>query len=70
MMDTLILTQRGIRSLITMAEVVPAVERAFLAHGRGEGLMPPAFCSVPHAEGARRGACHSGRMASVRSSTR
>jgi alanine dehydrogenase len=40
-MDTLILTQRTIRSLITMDQVVPAVERAFLAHGRGKALMPP-----------------------------
>jgi alanine dehydrogenase len=40
-MDTLILTQRTIRSLITMHQVVPAVERAFLAHGRGQALMPP-----------------------------
>lgn len=40
-MNTLILTQRDIRSLITMDQVVPAVERAFLAHGRGEALMPP-----------------------------
>jgi alanine dehydrogenase len=40
-MDTLILTQRTIRSLITMDQVVPAVERAFLAHGRGQALMPP-----------------------------
>lgn len=40
-METLILTQRTIRSLITMDQVVPAVERAFLAHGRGRALMPP-----------------------------
>lgn len=40
-MDTLILTQRTIRSLITMDQVVPAVEKAFLAHGRGQALMPP-----------------------------
>jgi alanine dehydrogenase len=40
-MDTLILTQRTIRSLITMDQVVPAVERAFLAHGRGQAVMPP-----------------------------
>jgi alanine dehydrogenase len=40
-MDTLILTKRTIRSLITMDQVVPAVERAFLAHGRGTALMPP-----------------------------
>ncbi|HWN67195.1 MAG TPA: ornithine cyclodeaminase family protein [Haliangium sp.] len=40
-MDTLILTQRTIRSLITLDQVVPAVERAFLAHGRGQAQMPP-----------------------------
>ncbi|WP_428261533.1 ornithine cyclodeaminase family protein [Haliangium sp.] len=39
-MDTLILTQRDIRSLITMDAVVPAVEKAFLAHGRGDVQMP------------------------------
>ncbi|ACY15171.1 ornithine cyclodeaminase family protein [Haliangium ochraceum] len=51
-MDTLILTQRDIRSLITMAEVVPAVERAFLAHGRGEGLMPPkVYIDLPQHHG-------------------
>lgn len=38
---TLILTQKDIRSLVTMDRVVPAVEAAFLAHGRGQASMPP-----------------------------
>jgi ornithine cyclodeaminase/alanine dehydrogenase len=51
-MDTLILTQRTIRSLITMDQVVPAVERAFLAHGRGQAMMPPkVYIDVPQHHG-------------------
>jgi alanine dehydrogenase len=51
-MDTLILTQRTIRSLITMDQVVPAVERAFLAHGRGQALMPPkVYIDLPQHRG-------------------
>lgn len=39
-METLLLTQSDVRSLVTMAEAVDAVEAAFAAHGRGETLMP------------------------------
>jgi alanine dehydrogenase len=39
-METLLLTQSEVRSLVTMAEAVGAVEAAFAAHGRGETLMP------------------------------
>lgn len=39
-MDTLILTQKDVRALIAMDQVVPAVEAAFAAHGRGQALMP------------------------------
>ena len=39
-MNTLILTQTDIRSLISMDRVLPAVEAAFLAHGRGQVQMP------------------------------
>lgn len=39
-MDTLILTQKDVRSLITMDQVVPAVEKAFAVHGQGRALMP------------------------------
>ncbi len=39
-METLLLTQSDVRSLVTMEEAVDAVEAAFAAHGRGETLMP------------------------------
>ena len=39
-METLLLIQSDVRSLVTMAEAVEAVEAAFAAHGRGETLMP------------------------------
>ena len=39
-METLLLTQSDVRSLVTMDEAVGAVEAAFAAHGRGETLMP------------------------------
>lgn len=39
-METLLLTQSDVRSLVTMEEAVAAVEAAFAAHGRGETLMP------------------------------
>jgi alanine dehydrogenase len=38
---TLILTQRDVASILTMEAAVPAVERAFAAHGRREAIMPP-----------------------------
>jgi len=37
---TLILTQRDVSSILTMELAVPAVERAFAAHGRGDAVMP------------------------------
>ncbi len=40
-MKTLILTQEDVRSVLTMEAAIPAVERAFAAHGRGETVMPP-----------------------------
>jgi alanine dehydrogenase len=39
-METLLLSQSEVRSLISMREAVDAVEEAFAAHGRGETLMP------------------------------
>jgi ornithine cyclodeaminase/alanine dehydrogenase len=38
---TLLLTQDDVRSVLTMERAIPAVERAFAAHGRGEAVMPP-----------------------------
>ena len=38
---TLILTHADVADLLTMELAVPAVERAFLAHGSGEAEMPP-----------------------------
>lgn len=40
-MTTLILNRSEIGSLLPMAQVVTAVEGAFLAHGRGTARMPP-----------------------------
>ena len=40
-MQTLILTRENVESLTDMAEVVAAVEGAFLAHGAGRARMPP-----------------------------
>ncbi len=39
-MKTRILTRADVESLLTMDIAVPAVERAFAAHGRGEAIMP------------------------------
>lgn len=39
-MNTLILKQSEISALVAMSRAVDAVEKAFLAHGRGEALMP------------------------------
>jgi ornithine cyclodeaminase/alanine dehydrogenase len=38
---TLVLAGHDIEKILTMELAVPAVERAFAAHGRGEALMPP-----------------------------
>ena len=51
-MSTLLLTQSEVRSLLTMDNVVPAVERAFAAHGRGEARMPSkVYLEIPEHEG-------------------
>jgi alanine dehydrogenase len=38
---TLVLPGKDIEKILTMELAIPAVERAFAAHGRGEALMPP-----------------------------
>ncbi|MCP3137158.1 ornithine cyclodeaminase family protein [Pyxidicoccus xibeiensis] len=51
-MPTLILTAKDLRGLYTVQLGLEAVERAFLAHGRGEALMPPkVYLSLPKYEG-------------------
>ena len=40
-MKTLILTAKDVGAILTMELAIPAVERAFAAHGRGEVVMPP-----------------------------
>ncbi|MCB9559154.1 MAG: ornithine cyclodeaminase family protein [Kofleriaceae bacterium] len=48
MPETLILSRSDVASLVTMAEVVAAVEAAFVAHGRGQVQMPPkVYLSLP-----------------------
>ncbi|MEL6344585.1 MAG: ornithine cyclodeaminase family protein [Myxococcota bacterium] len=51
-METLILTQREIRALMTMDRVLPAVEAAFAAHGAGTASMPPkVYIDLPQYNG-------------------
>ncbi|MFP2924514.1 ornithine cyclodeaminase family protein [Pyxidicoccus sp. 3LG] len=51
-MPTLILSAKDLRSLYTVELGLNAVERAFLAHGRGEALMPPkVYLSLPKYDG-------------------
>ena len=51
-MKTRILTQSDVRSLLSMAEAVPAVEAAFAAHGRGETQMPvKVYLELPRYDG-------------------
>jgi ornithine cyclodeaminase/alanine dehydrogenase len=38
---TLVLPGKDLEKILTMELAIPAVERAFAAHGRGEALMPP-----------------------------
>jgi alanine dehydrogenase len=38
---TLVLAGKEIEKILTMELAIPAVERAFAAHGRGEAVMPP-----------------------------
>ena len=40
-MKTLLLSQSDVRAVLSMDRAVSAVQKAFLAHGRGETLMPP-----------------------------
>ncbi|MBV8879546.1 MAG: hypothetical protein JO332_06280 [Planctomycetaceae bacterium] len=40
-MKTLILSGKDLEKILTMDLAIPAVERAFAAHGRGEAIMPP-----------------------------
>jgi ornithine cyclodeaminase/alanine dehydrogenase len=40
-MKTLVLAGKDIEKILTMELAIPAVERAFEAHGRGEAVMPP-----------------------------
>ena len=40
-MKTLVLAGKEIEKILTMELAIPAVERAFEAHGRGEAIMPP-----------------------------
>ena len=47
-MQTLVLTQRDVKALLSMDMVVPAVEAAFLEHGRQKALMPAkVYLSLP-----------------------
>jgi ornithine cyclodeaminase/alanine dehydrogenase len=39
-MLTLILSEADVRAVVTMTDAISAVERAFIAHGNGEALMP------------------------------
>jgi len=49
---TLILTQRDVASILTMEAAVPAVERAFAAHGRGDAIMPAkVYLDLPRYDG-------------------
>jgi ornithine cyclodeaminase/alanine dehydrogenase len=51
-MKTLMLSQGDVREAVTMAAAIDVVERAFLAHGRGEALMPPkVYLSLPEHHG-------------------
>src|SRR5436190_4061545 len=40
-MKTLVLSGKDVEKILTMELAIPAVERAFAAHGRGEAVMPP-----------------------------
>lgn len=47
-MHLLILDAAAVRDLVTMPQVIDAVENAFLAYGRGEAQMPPkVYLQVP-----------------------
>jgi ornithine cyclodeaminase/alanine dehydrogenase len=40
-MKTLVLAGKDLEKILTMEVAIPAVEKAFAAHGRGEAVMPP-----------------------------
>jgi ornithine cyclodeaminase/alanine dehydrogenase len=40
-MKTLVLAGKDLEKILTMELAIPAVEKAFAAHGRGEAVMPP-----------------------------
>ena len=49
---TILLTQSDVRSLVDMAEAVPAIEEAFAAHGQDETQMPvKVYLDLPQYEG-------------------
>lgn len=51
-MKTLVLTQSDIEQVVDMAAVVPAIEDAFAAHGRGETQMPvKVYLELPELQG-------------------
>jgi ornithine cyclodeaminase/alanine dehydrogenase len=51
-MKTLVLTQKAVRAILSMDLAVPAVERAFAAHGLGETIMPPkVYLTLPRYHG-------------------
>lgn len=51
-MPTLLLTAKDLRTLYTTDIGLAATERAFLAHGKGEALMPPkVYLSLPQHDG-------------------
>ncbi|RKH62361.1 ornithine cyclodeaminase family protein [Corallococcus llansteffanensis] len=51
-MPTLLLSAKELRGLYTVELGLEAVERAFLAHGRGDALMPPkVYLSLPKYDG-------------------
>src|SRR6185369_5530135 len=55
-MRTLLLTGNDVRSLLSPELAVPAVERAFAAHGRGETIMPAkVYLPLPQYDGDFRG---------------
>ena len=57
-MKSLILTQSDIHSVVKMSAVVPAIEAAFEAHGRGETQMPvKVYLDLPEYHGDSSGPC-------------
>jgi ornithine cyclodeaminase/alanine dehydrogenase len=51
-MQTLMLSQSDVRSVVTMDAALSVVERAFVAHGMGESVMPPkVYLSLPQHHG-------------------